>query len=143
MFSPLSGGTKRTTFFDQAARNVACMAEILHRAEEAPISMNRLAFVVLAPVQQIEAGVFGRLCEKDSIATKVQERMRAYEGEKTKWHANASVPLLERIQILLLSWEQVINEIDRRDPDAASAFREFYNRCLTFNSRAGADRIAQ
>jgi hypothetical protein len=68
MFSPLSGGTKRAAQFDQAARNVACIAELLHRAKRAPRTMDRLGFVVLAPAQQINAGVFGRLCEKDSIA---------------------------------------------------------------------------
>ena len=39
--SPLSKGTSNAKYFDQAARNVACMAEVIARAGEEPSRFDR------------------------------------------------------------------------------------------------------
>ena len=64
MSSKLSSGTKNASGYDQAARNVACMAETLRSAGNKPGQMKRLAFYVTAPQNQIENGVFGDLVTK-------------------------------------------------------------------------------
>ena len=56
--SGLSGGVKNAPNFDQAARNVACMANMLHRRNLAPTSFDRLGFHVVAPKRQVDGGVF-------------------------------------------------------------------------------------
>jgi hypothetical protein len=136
MFSPLSGGTKRASSFDQAARNVACIAEIIWRAKQQPSALSHVGFVVLAPASQIKAGVFGQLCEKESIASKVRDRVLAYETAKDHWHMEAFIPLLDRIAISLLSWEETIQFVEDREQETGAAFRRFYDRCLEFNGRA-------
>jgi hypothetical protein len=57
MFSVLSSGVTRATYFDQAARNVACIAEVLFRAKREPAKMGVLGFFVLAPDEQISGAV--------------------------------------------------------------------------------------
>ncbi|WP_417910666.1 hypothetical protein [Candidatus Electronema sp. PJ] len=47
--SSLSGRTKNAKNFDQAAGSVACMAEVLKRANIPPARIEQIAFIVLAP----------------------------------------------------------------------------------------------
>ena len=49
MFSELSAGVTNAPYFNQAARTVACMAEVLQRANTSPKSFDNIAFYVLAP----------------------------------------------------------------------------------------------
>ena len=56
MFSKLSRGVKNAKNFDQAARTVSCIAEILRIKEVSPDKISHLGFYVLAPSEQIEKG---------------------------------------------------------------------------------------
>jgi len=47
MFSKLSSGVTHARYFDQAARTVAGIAEVLNRADRKPDNMARLGFYVL------------------------------------------------------------------------------------------------
>jgi hypothetical protein len=132
MFSPLSGGTKRAALFDQVARNVACIAETVHRSRLQATSLERLGFVVIAPAEQINSGTFGQLCEKESIAAKVADRVLAYESTKDDWHARVFEPVLNRLDVSLLAWEEVLDTIEAHDRAASSSLRSFYDQCLRF-----------
>ena len=128
MFSGLSRGTTRAPDFDQAARNVACMAEVLHRASRAPDAMSSLAFFVTAPQSQIDAEIFGGLATKESIRGKVIERVASYSGERDEWLHEWFEPVLESVRVELLSWESLL-------VGAPEALAEFYGRCLKYNDR--------
>ena len=56
MFSELSSGVTSAGHFDQAARNVACIAEVFHRANVQPRPKTQIGFYVLAPDSQIKQG---------------------------------------------------------------------------------------
>ena len=45
LFSPLSAGVRRAATFDQAARNVACIAEVLFRAHRHPAEVKQLVLL--------------------------------------------------------------------------------------------------
>ena len=130
MSSGLSRGTTRAKDFDQAARNVACIAEVLQRASRAPDAMTSLAFLVTAPKAQIEAGIFGELVIKPSVRGKVVERVAGYLGEKDEWLHEWFEPVLELVGVELLSWEELLE-------GAPEALREFYGLCLKYNERQG------
>jgi hypothetical protein len=49
MFSKLSAGVTNAPYYDQAARTVACMAELSRRVGSEPGQMEALAFLVVAP----------------------------------------------------------------------------------------------
>lgn len=129
--SPLSAGVTNASKFDQAARNVACVAEILCRAGVAPKTLKNLAFYVTAPEQQIASGVFGDLMTKDSLNRKVSDRVSQYDGSKGSWFRDAFLPTLDCIDVALLSWESILNHISTYE--AVSELEGFYERCLEFN----------
>ncbi len=129
--SALSAGTKNAPTYDQAARNVACMAFMLGDASVAPRSLYRLAFYVLAPRKQIESGVFGSLLSKESIRSKVEARVASYGERHRQWFSSVFVPTLECIQIDALAWETVLESI-ASSPEGP-ALGEFYAKCLQFN----------
>jgi hypothetical protein len=78
MFSRLSPGVRHAAYFDQAARSVACIAEVLSRARQRPDAISSLGFFVLAPQEQINAGKFNSEMSKESIQAKVKKRVSEY-----------------------------------------------------------------
>jgi hypothetical protein len=137
MFSPLSPGVTRASYFDQAARNVACIAEILFRAKREPAQMSSLGFFVLAPDEQISRGIFARETAKVSIREKVLRRVSAYSTSdrdaKERWHQDWFLPTLEHIRLDVIGWEQVIATVSAKDAAFGSDLAEFYKDCLRFN----------
>lgn len=129
--SSLSAGTKNAADFDQAARNVACIAHMLSIRGAAPADFSRLGFYVLAPHSQIGAGVFASLVTKDSIRQKVLSRIAAYAGKHDEWYQQSFLPVLECIDLDLLSWESVLESIPA-SPDRED-LQKFYAQCLRFN----------
>ena len=126
LFSLLSKGVTHASFFDQAARNVACIAEVLDRASVNPREMDYVGFYVLAPMIQIEQGLFSEQLSKESIQSKVKQRFEAYEGERDEWFEGAFQPLMEVIEIGEISWESVIEDIREADPKFGADLGEFY-----------------
>jgi len=133
MGTPLSKGTRNTKYFDQATRNVACMAEVLHRAMVEPQSVDHLGFVVLAPKYSIEKGTFTGLVTAESIREKVQKRVADYDWELDDWYQRAFLPTIEVMDLQCLSWEEVINWIYTKKPVAADQIQNYYALCLEFN----------
>jgi len=133
--SPLSSRVTNAANFDQAARNIACVAELLHRARLHPKSMSKLAFYVTAPEQQVTAGVFKDLMTKDSIRAKVQARVSQYKGAKDIWFRDAFLPTLDCIEVAVITWESILEHIST--VEAAPNLAEFYGNCLKFNPLKG------
>ncbi len=131
--SPLSGGTKNAPAFDQAARNVACIAELLFEARRPPRELKRIAFFVVAPAEAVSAGVFAPLMEKASMEEKVRLRVASYEPKRTEWLEEWFLPTLERIELGALTWETISNDVATRDPEYGSAYAEFYAKCRAAN----------
>jgi hypothetical protein len=130
--SSLSAGTKNAPDFDQAARNVACMAHMLGVANVHPSSLNRLAFFVIAPQTQIDSGIFADLVTKQSIQTKVATRIASYNGEHDEWFHSIFLPMLEHIELELLSWEDILEFLSSGSA-GDELLRKFYEVCLQFS----------
>ncbi len=140
LMSGLSAGTKRASTYNQAARNVACLATALRLGGVNPAGI-RAGFMVLAPASQIKAGVFSNWCEKEHITEAVRARVAAYKGERDVWFEQTFLPALAAIDVQLLSWESVLDHMVRSESNAAEAVSAFYERCLYFNRRAGVETI--
>jgi len=136
IFSHLSAGVKNAPYFDQAARNVACIAEVLRRADGPPAQVATLGFYVLAPRSQIAAGVFAAKVTHESIRRKVQRRVRQYEGQRDQWYKEWFEPTLQHVEIACLSWEDIIAHISGSDPSGGKALKDFYAKCIRFNQPA-------
>lgn len=137
--SSLSAGTKNAPTYDQAARNVACMAHMLAVAGVEPASVSPLAFYVLAPRQQIESGVFGDLLSRQSIEAKVRQRVAAYGGVHDGWYQDSFLPLLERVEVAAIAWEQVFEGMPATNERAD--LERFYAQCLAFNPLRGESAV--
>ena len=133
IFSPLSGGTRNAPSFDQAARNVGCITELLSRANLPISKMTSLAFFVVAPDVQIKSGIFTQKLDKQEIKTKVQNRAEVFAPELDGWINDWFFPTLEAIRIEALSWESIIGDIAATDPETFQSLQAFYDRCLRFN----------
>lgn len=139
MFSKLSSGVKHAKNYDQAARNVACMAEVLKRGGSSPVAFSQLGFYVLAPSEQIEKEPsFKRQTSKDSIQRKIKDRVdtysdREYKDEKENWFREWFLPVLEHIDIRCLTWEEVIGYIQGENLESGKQISAFYEKCLQYN----------
>jgi hypothetical protein len=148
MFSGLSAGTKNAPTFDQAARSVACVAEALARIRRAPEAMTRLGFCVIAPREQLTAGVFGSVTTA-AVVEAVRARVAAYDAEpsdssgatdaaeKRSWLEDTFRRTCERISITVLAWEDVVAHVAERDEAAGTDLGAFLHRCLQHNRPAG------
>jgi hypothetical protein len=132
MFGKLSTGIKNARYYNQAARNVACIAELLKRAGRQAREFDVLAFYVLAPASQIESGFFGEYLTKTSLRGVVERRVKEYAGTRDEWFSEWFLPALERMDVKAISWEEVIDYLKGHDPDA-DRLEDFYGRCLEFN----------
>jgi hypothetical protein len=137
LFSRLSPRVTNAAYFDQAARNVACIAEVLFRARRPAAEMACVAFFVLAPRDQIAQKVFANELSLTSIEDKVRRRVSAYESAdrdiKETWLQDWFLPTLKAIRIESLAWEDIISDIDARDAAFGTELLDFYKRCLEFN----------
>lgn len=133
MSSGLSSNVKGADYFDQAARNVACIAELLWRVRRPAQEMSTLGFFVLAPKAQITKGVFKANLQRSSISEKVEQRVRAYEGTKDQWYVEAFVPAFTHMVIETISWEQIIEDVRQIDQAGGDELAAFYNLCLKLN----------
>jgi hypothetical protein len=133
MFSSLSKGIRADGDYDQAARTVACMCEIMSRARKDPNDIEILAHYVIAPRKQINRGVFHKHMNSQSIFDKVKRRVDAYKGDKDEWFHQAFVPAIKHFKIDCISWEDTIGSLNL-DNQTHSALRKFYQECLKNSS---------
>lgn len=138
LFSDLSKDVTNAPGFDQAARTVACIAEVLHRANIEPEAMSSIGYFLLAPREKIEEDRMAALLDKRSIERKVRQRVEAYGGEKDAWLQAAFLPLMDSIKIGAISWEEVVDLIERTEPDAGRQFAQYYHSCLKYTAPAKA-----
>lgn len=137
MSSKLSSGVSNASFYNQAARNVACMAEVMRLAGVAPGQLPKFGFFVTAPASRIEEGVFEEFMSRDSICGIVAQRVDQYGGAKRDWHEVHFLPAMDRITISTVSWEQIVGEITELDSEFGNELSDFYRACLKFNRPAG------
>jgi hypothetical protein len=142
MGSRLSKGVSNAPDYDQAARSVACMAEVISLSDADLTSIERLGFCAITPEYPDGHSVLEDFVSKlgiQSIEAKVRNRVGQYEDKcrvkKEKWLEDSFLPVLKCIELKLLTWESVINEIGKVDGSAAESVMDFYEQCLRFNGK--------
>jgi len=88
--SLLPAGTRIAPGYDQAARSVAYIAEVLSRADQHPSEIESLAFIVTAPQADIDRNQIAAKLEKSSIEAAVRSRAGLLAG--TRCLARTVVP---------------------------------------------------
>lgn len=134
MFSKLTSSVKNAKYFNQAARNVACIAEVIRRAQTPPSRFTKIGFYVIAPESQIKDGVFAEYMAPEKIRNIVKQRVFEYqEPEKNSWFEEWFIPTMDKIQIHDISWEEIISLIEQFDSTCGADINAFYEKCLKFN----------
>ena len=133
VFGKLSPGVKNAPFFDQAARSVACIAELLRKADRPPEEMTHLGFALVAPRSRIDEGLFEPDLAPRSLRRKVQARIEPYAGALDPWFVSWFEPTLRNLEIRQFSWEDLIEEIAFADMASGQLLDSFYGRCLKYN----------
>jgi hypothetical protein len=137
MFSKLSSGVKNAAYFNQAARNVACIAEVVRRAGLPPEKFTRIAFYIIAPKSQIQDGLFAPQIDKEHIRETVRRRVSDYNNAaREQWFAKWFLPTLNHTEIAELSWEGLIDAIGAMAVGDGGELGNFYEKCLQYNRRA-------
>jgi hypothetical protein len=139
MFSPLSPKVTYAPGYDQAARTVACMAKALDQCPGRD-TFTCVGFYVLAPLDQIERGVFAQQMTRQSILDKITARIAAYSEahperreELERWSTEVVAPLLGRLDLRCTDWETLIRAIYDHDAGWGGELQVFYQRCRDFN----------
>jgi hypothetical protein len=144
MFSGLSAGTKNAPTYNQAARNVACMAQAIAQSGRRLDDFTSLAFFVVAPTRARRPpsrNGIEQFLEPKSIKSAVRDRIAAYEtGNRTEatdlkaWEQHWFLPLVDRLAdtgaLRLLAWEDCIEAVTSAQPGAGADLSAFYDRCL-------------
>jgi len=141
MYSPLSSRTKNAPGYDQAARNVACMAHALQQAQQRPDAFDAIRFFVIAPESQIHSGLFEAPMSPESIRSRVAERIQQFTGRSrddlNQWHEHWFVPLVAKMEadqsITCLAWEDLVQQIADSDAAIGAEVGEFYAKCKQYN----------
>jgi len=132
MASGLSTGTKRAPAYNQAARIVACIAHLLSSGIIDSPTVPNAAFVLVAPAARIAEQTFAAL-DKAAIAQAVEDRAKQFDAAASEWCNGCFKPLLARIRVMAVAWENILAEICSVDPVAGGQMSEFYSRCLLYN----------
>jgi hypothetical protein len=133
MASGLSAGTKYAPGFNQAARNVACIANLVSSPPMTLDDLPELAFILIAPAVRIDEGVFAPALDKGGIRQTVRRRVESYDREETEWFERWFEPVLGRCFIQAVAWESVLREIVAQDADSGKVLSAFYSTCLRYN----------
>jgi hypothetical protein len=139
IYSKLSQGVSHAGYYDQAARYVSCIAELLQNSGNRPQNIRHLAFHVLAPESQIKANVFTSNLSRESIYQKVVRRVGEYGDQKKAWFDEWFVPTLDTIIISAISWEEILESIKKADPNGHDNIKRFYEKCLKYNQLTTVD----
>jgi hypothetical protein len=132
LFSRLSSGVRNAPWYDQAARTVACMAEVLRRADRHPGEMDSLAYVLIAPRRRIEEGIFADEMIPGAMLRKVRRRVEDYAGCRDDWFRDWFEPTARATRAELLSWEEILGHIGHHDGEAGHELDAYYGRCLGY-----------
>ena len=141
MFSTLSSGTKNAPSYNQAARTVACMAEIIRQSRISLDHLKSVGFFVVAPeekLQQLGKNSLRAYVTQDAIKNAIDQRMSDYESafrsdkQLCEWK-NGVDRFLKRLaaenRLGALSWEQLIKEITAVDRARGDELDQFYECC--------------
>lgn len=134
MASGLSAGTRRAPDFNQAARNVACIAHLLCGVgtHDDPDTVTDFGFVVLAPARRIAEGAF-QAVEREAIRLTVAKRSAEFDSAASSWCDTSFTPILNRCRLNVAAWETILERIGVIDPSEGQLLAEFYSQCLKYN----------
>ena len=144
--SPLSPGVTNCKKYNQAARNVACIAELIYRLGNDIEKFRKIGFYVLMPAKRdvIDKTIRDHFCEtvekmkKESIMQVVKERIEPFPDDfrinsSIGWLEKNLTAIINKFEINVISWEEILDFIGQHDPFFHKELTDFYEKCVEFN----------
>lgn len=136
--SEFSKKVTNASFYNQAARYISCITETIDKADKLEI-LNDLSigFYLVVPKDQFKKKKhFEEFLVKEHIADTVKKRVEQYENEtdyeeRIEWFETKFNPVLEKIVIEPLFYEDIISEL--QDYKYIDEINNFYNSCIKCN----------
>lgn len=145
--SNLSSRVSNATGYDQAARNVACIADAIARSGVDLADIDEVGFYVVAPLSEFRPTITNleKCTSTTSIQQKIDNRICDYESAgRTEaeslrvWEHEHFMPLLDRMEsansLRVLSWDELIKNVSHIDSTQGDEILKFYQRCLKLAS---------
>lgn len=137
MYSKLSTGTKNADNYNQAARNVACIAKLIYDNKTIQIdNFKKLAFYVILPEEQIKLEpTFKSFTDKDNIKITIKNRISHYpvgdakKGDIFDWIYSNLNCFIDKLDVKLITWEELVEKSND------STIKAFYEKCKYYNKR--------
>ena len=138
MFSKYSRGIKNALNYNQAARNVACMCNIVVNSGQNPENIS--FYTVIPKIQMTEELTFSEYINIEHIKQTVLNRVNQYinrddHHEKNQWYYDSFLPFCGKIKIGLLSWEDIIEFITLKNSEYGNNLNSFYQLCIKYNRK--------
>ncbi|WP_372744411.1 hypothetical protein [Lutibacter sp.] len=133
-----SKNVTNASFYNQAARYVACIAETIDIADKLEV-LNDLSigFYLVVPKDQYNTKKnLERFLDKEHILETVKKRVDQYKDEadykeRIEWFETKFKPVLKKIVIKPLFYKDVITEL--HGYEYIGKINNFYNTCIKFN----------
>ena len=128
--SPLSPGTRHAPTFNQAARNVACVLNMVDLAGRRAGEVSDLGFFIFAPRERLID--FETALQPAAIEAAIRERDLGADGHD-KWCIGVVAPEVQRMQLKAVAWENLLDEITTADATNGGQLKAFYAKCCQYN----------
>lgn len=136
MYSSLSAGTTNAREYNQAARNIACIADVIVRGNLTSVDFKKLGFYVLLPENHPDMANTKSIMETQNIIDSINKRISSYpidfdnKSKSISWLKNNVTDFVSnKIDIDIITWEGIVDFIN--DPQ----LKEFYINCKNFNKK--------
>ena len=138
MYSTLSTGTKNADNYNQAARNISCIAKLIFANKTIQIeNFQKLGFYVILPEDQIKAKpTFSLFTDKENIKTTIMNRLSSYPTDDIQkreifdWINLNLNRLIDKLDVKLITWENLIAKSND------NSIKIFYEKCKEYNRKA-------
>ncbi|SNR58021.1 hypothetical protein SAMN06265371_10626 [Lutibacter agarilyticus] len=136
--SGFSTGVTNASFYNQAARNVACIAETIDKADKLEnLDSLSIGFYLVVPKDQYEKKKsFEEFLDRDHILKTVKKRVDQYKNEgdyveRKDWFDTKFTLVLKHLERKPLFYEDVITEL--KGSVYIKKIKDFYNSCIEYN----------
>jgi hypothetical protein len=139
LFTKYSKGITNAKNYNQAARTVACMCNVLVNSKQ---NVDDILFYTIIPKDHIRRDEFEKYQNIRHIKQTVLDRVEQYKNqsrdeeysEKREWYDNKFLPFCDLLKQDLLYWENIIEDVKSFDKKYGEKIETFYENCKKYST---------
>jgi hypothetical protein len=141
LFSNFSKGVAKAPNYNQVARTIACMSYTITIESNNLNNFKSIAYYAIVPKSKKDNMTFNNYCDKTKIKDSVKSRIELFKDYKEKydymvnWYYTDFNQFMKKINIKIITWEDLILEITEKDIESGVDLKSFYEKCLKYNKK--------